>query len=304
MKIDRLYAITIFLMNHGRTSARSLAEHFEVSVRTIQRDIDSLCSAGIPIAAMTGKNGGYELTERFTLNNQIISQKDYSYILTALNGLCSAANNLEVSNLYEKIRSFTDVSNTSMILDFSVLREGNSGLLPFLQFAIASRKAVKFLYTNSRNEKRVHMVEPIAVIYKWYSWYLLAYSIANDDYRTYKLLRMEAPEIAADTFSKEHASPQKILADHDQNRVVPHTKITVKCNPDFITKAFEYLNGKVIKYLDDHLAIMELSVVENEQLWLGTLLSFTDQIEILAPEHIKKKLISCADKIISLYQKR
>ena len=82
MRTDRLYAITVYLMNHGKTSAGELARRFEVSVRTIQRDMDSLCAAGIPIAATAGINGGYELVERFTLNNQIISRQDYSYILT------------------------------------------------------------------------------------------------------------------------------------------------------------------------------------------------------------------------------
>ena len=303
MKVDRLYAITVFLMNHGRTSAKDLAKHFEVSIRTIQRDIDSLCSAGIPVVAITGINGGYELTKRFTLNNQIISQKDYSYILTALNGLSSATNNPEISNIYEKIISLTDENDVGMILDFSVLQEGNSRFLSLIQLAVTRRKAVRFSYTNSLNEKRIHIVEPIAVIYRWYSWYLLAYSIVKDDYRTYKLLRMDDLEITEEDFSKEHDSPQNILTNHDKNNTVTHTKITVKCNPDFITKAYEYLNGKVIKYLDNDMAIMELSVVENEQLWLGTLLSFGDNIEILSPRHIKEKLVSCADKIISLYQK-
>lgn len=303
MKTDRLYAITVFLMNHGRTSARDLAKYFEVSTRTIQRDIDSLCSAGIPIAAITGVTGGYELTERFTLNNQIISKKDYSYILTALRGLSTASNNPEISNIYEKITSIVDENDVGMILDFSVLQEGNRRFLLLLQSAITSRKAVKFSYTNSRNEKRNHVVEPVAVIYRWYSWYLLAYSIVKDDYRTYKLIRMEELEITEDDFSKEHTSPQAILASYDKDNTIRHTKITVKCNPDFIAKAYEYLNGKIIKYLDNGMAIMELSVVENEQLWLGTLLSLGDNMEVLSPGHIRKKLISSAEKIISLYQK-
>lgn len=303
MKVDRLYGITVFLMNHGRTSARSLAKHFEVSVRTIQRDIDSLCSAGIPVAAITGMNGGYELTKRFTLNNQIISQKDYSYILTALHGLSSATNNPDISNLYEKIISLIDENNAGMILDFSVLQEGNSKFLPLLQFAAFHRKAVRFSYSNSRNERRIHLVEPVAVIYRWYAWYLLAYSIVKDDYLTYKLLRMEDLEITEDAFSKEHGSPQTILANHDKNNMVTHTKVIVKCNPDFITKSYEYLNGKVLKYLDSNTVLMELSVVEKEQLWLGTLLSLGDDIEVLFPQHIKERLISCAQKVISLYQK-
>lgn len=303
MKADRLYAITVFLMNHGRTTAKELAEHFEVSIRTIQRDVDSLCSAGIPVAAIAGINGGYELPQQFTLNNHVISPKDYAYILTALQGLSTATNNPAVSHIYEKINSLTDGQDTTMILDFSVLQEGNSRFLPLFQSAIAHRKVVRFSYTNTYNETRVHTVEPIAVIYRWYSWYVLAYSVDKKDYRTYKLLRMDKPEMTGGDFSIEHASPQTILIDHDKNNTLMHTSIIVKCHSNLVAKAYEYLNGTVIQQLDNDMVIMELSVVETEQLWLGTLLSFGEQIEILSPEHIKLRVLSCAEKIVSLYQK-
>lgn len=303
MKAERLYAITVYLMNHGRTSAKELAKHFEVSARTIQRDMDSLCLAGIPVIAIAGINGGYELAQSFTLKNQIVSKKDYSYILTALQGLSSATNNPEIFRISEKIVSHINENDVGMILDFSVLQEGNSRFLSRLQLAIKDKKAVRFTYTNSQNETRIHKVEPIAVIYRWYAWYLLAYCVFQGDYRTYKLLRMEDLEITKEDFSKEHGSPSAILARHDQTNTVAHTKILVKCSPGLIAKAYEYLNGRVIKDLEHGMAIMELSVVESEQLWLGTLLSFGDNIEVLSPEHIRQKLINCSEKIISLYQK-
>lgn len=95
--------------------------------------------------------------------------KGYSYIIAALNGLSSATNNIEISNIHEKISSLIDENDTGIILDFSFLQGGNSRFIPLLQLAITSRKAVKFSYANSCNEKRIHIVEPIAVIYRWYS---------------------------------------------------------------------------------------------------------------------------------------
>lgn len=80
MKTDRLYALTLYLLNHGKSSASELAKHFEVSVRTIQRDIDTLCQAGIPICAFTGTNGGYEILGDFKMNNQLASKDEYAYI--------------------------------------------------------------------------------------------------------------------------------------------------------------------------------------------------------------------------------
>ena len=303
MRTDRLYAITVYLMNHGKTSAGELARRFEVSVRTIQRDMDSLCAAGIPIAAMAGINGGYELAERFTLNNQIISRQDYSYILTALNGLATATGDRGISDIYEKISPAADENQTGIILDFSVLQEGNSRFLPLLQTAVSERKAVRFRYTNSKNETKIHTVEPIAVIYRWYAWYLLAYSTEKEDYRTYKLLRMENLETTDLDFTREHGCPEKVLVEHDRNNTITQTTVTVKCDPDYVMKTAEYLNGRVTKYLDDKKALMELSVVESEQLWIGTLLSLGDHVEIVSPEHIKQRVLDCAEKIISLYRK-
>ena len=80
MKIERLYAIMVYLLNHGRTSANELAKHFEVSVRTIQRDIDSLCLSGIPIVSVAGAAGGYEISEQFKLDKHLATSNDYSYI--------------------------------------------------------------------------------------------------------------------------------------------------------------------------------------------------------------------------------
>ena len=69
MKTDRLYALTLYLFNHGKSSASELAKHFEVSVRTIQRDIDALRQAGIPICALTGTNGGSNIVSILSANS-------------------------------------------------------------------------------------------------------------------------------------------------------------------------------------------------------------------------------------------
>ena len=102
MKTDRLYALTLYLLNHGKSSASELAKHFEVSVRTIQRDIDTLCQAGIPICAFTGTNGGYEILGDFKMNNQLASKDEYAYIATAINGLKTVTNNPVADDIYEK----------------------------------------------------------------------------------------------------------------------------------------------------------------------------------------------------------
>ena len=104
------------------------------------------------------------------------------------------------ADFYEKVLALASEDSREMILDFSVLREGDEKLLQMLQKAIRYKKTVKFVYTNQKNERRTHVVEPVAVIYRWYAWYLLAYSTVKNDYRIYKLLRMENAEITEQEF--------------------------------------------------------------------------------------------------------
>lgn len=303
MKIDRLYAITVYLLNHGKTSASELAKIFEVSVRTVQRDIDALCQAGIPIAAEIGASGGYYLMDTFCMEAQIATQEDYSFILTALKGLSSAMNNPKVDATFEKFSALTKGKDDSIILDFSVLREVNETLLQTLQKAIHTKRPVRFTYTNADGVTCTHTVEPIAVIYRWYAWYLLAYSTAKNDYRMYKLVRMRDEKAMSIPFTKKHDSAEAILRDNARNTQQPYTAVTIRCQSQAKSKAIEYLNGKITREYENGECEMTLYVIENEHLWFGTLLSMGDKIEILEPEYIRTRVLEAAEKIISLYNK-
>ena len=302
MKIDRLYAITVYLLNHGKTSASGLAGKFEVSVRTIQRDIDALCRAGIPIVAETGVSGGYYLSETYHMDRHTATQEDYSFILTALKGFSSAMGNPQIDATLGKVSSLTRNQDDSIILDFSVLREGDEILLKTLRTAIRDKHPVSFTYTNSENVTRIHTVEPIAVIYRWYAWYLLAYSTVKKDYRTYKLIRMSDAVISDLPFTAQHASPEEILRESDRKSPQPSTEVIVRCKSEAKSKAIEYLNGKILRTYENGDCEMLLEVMEKEHFWFGTLLSLGSGVEILAPEHIRVRVLDAAKEIVSLYE--
>ncbi len=301
MKTDRLYAITIYLLNHGKTSASELAGRFEVSVRTIQRDIDSLCAAGIPIVAESGVNGGYYLTESFKMNAQTATEEDYSYILTALKGYSTAMKNPHIDTAIEKITSLASKKDDSVILDFSVLKEVDNSLMQTLQEAIKSKNAVRFSYANAENITRIHTVEPVAVVYRWYAWYLLAYSTVKNDYRTYKLVRISQAEITELSFTKVHESAENILRESNPSITQKTTEIKVHCKQEARARAIEYLNGEIIAEYDNGECDMTLHVIESEHLWFGTILALGDGIIIKEPEHIRMRVIEAAQKLLSLY---
>lgn len=303
MKIERLYSITLYLLNHGRTSASKLAEHFEVSLRTIQRDMDSLCLSGIPVVSVPGASGGYEISERFRLNHLLATPQDYSHILTALQGLVSATDDRRAKETLEKINRLHKPESGGIILDFSVLREGDGDILGTLQKAVKERHPVCFTYTNNDNETRSHCVEPVALVYRWYAWYLLAYSTVKEDYRLYKLVRISDLKIRNLPFSREHEAASAILERNDRTDSRRYLPLLVKCRDTAKARALEYLNGIVLEETAQGECLMKLNVVENEQLWIGTLLSLGDDVEVIEPEKVRRRLLEAAGKIISLYGK-
>lgn len=302
MKTDRLYAITVYLLNHGRTSARKLSERFEVSVRTIQRDIDALCCAGIPVTAYPGAVGGYEIAEGFRFERQAATRDDYAYIKTALYGLATATDDRRIMQTLEKLSAVENGENTGLVLDFSVLREGDAAKLGLLRDAVRDKHAMRFTYTNNDRETRVHTVEPVAAVYRWYAWYLLAYSIERQDYRLYKLVRMENLQRIEQTFSTVHAPAGEILNRLDEQDSRVYTSITVRCKASAKARVAEYLKGRAVEEYADGSVRMELSVVENEQFWFGALLSLGDEIEVLEPAHIRQHVTEAAEKILALYK--
>lgn len=150
---------------------------------------------------------------------------------------------------------------------------------------------------------KLHTVEPIAVVYRWYAWYLLAYSTVKNDYRTYKLIRMRNAEIVDAVFTKEHKNAEIILRDNDKQTPQKLTEITVRCKSEARSRVIEYLNGKTICEYENGDCDMTLYVIENEHFWFGTLLSLGDWIEITALEHIRHRVLEASKKIVSLYQK-
>lgn len=123
MKIDRLISIVVYLLNHGRTSAQKLAEEFEVSSRTIMRDLESLDQAGIPIQSFYGVEGGYQIMNSFVLEKQVATSHEYDWIVTALEGMASAYASKSLKQALEKVQSISHTRDTAVSIDLGVASE-------------------------------------------------------------------------------------------------------------------------------------------------------------------------------------
>lgn len=289
MKESRLFQIVYCLTEKGHVTACELAKQLEVSVRTIYRDIDSLSAAGIPIYAEAGRNGGIYLTDHFVLDKALLSQNEKQEILASLQSL-SAATAIDTDATLQKLAAVFQVDTTQW-LEINFARWGNheNDNIKFQRFktAIMQQRAVVITYAGTNGCVNKRCIYPLCLSYRSKAWYVKAYCTKHQAYRLFKLNRILTVEISEEHFSgyaypqetetKKQAFPQVILRFSKQAayRVYDEfdqTDIAIQPNGDLIVTA-------------------ELA----QDSWLiGYLLSFTTDVDVIAPADLKKRLVEQA----------
>ena len=305
MKVDRLIGITMYLLNRGVVTAKELAGRFGVSVRTIVRDIEALSMAGIPISSSTGAAGGYEILDTFKLNKQITTMDDYLFIITALKGMCSAYDNQKINITLEKLLTAGHYGDWDqrVFIDFGVVREGGriSETVREVEDAIRCKKIIEFDYTDSAGCQNHRTAEPLALHYRWYGWYLLAYCAYKDDYRLFKLNRLSNLTVTDSPITHGHGNIPELLEKQWNSDNRRRYTMKLECKAEARIPVMEYLKGQIIQKRDNGDFILITDVIENERMWFALLMSFGGAVRVLEPREIIDKLKDKSGEIQKLY---
>lgn len=232
MQINRLFETIYILLHKKTTTAKELAERFEVSERTIYRDIETLSSAGIPIYASQGKGGGISLLDDYVLDKSILSEREQNEILYALQSL-SVTKAPQMNQVLAKLSSLFNKNNTSWIeVDFSPWGsdESSIGQFTILKDAILNHRIIEFDYFNSSGEKSTRRAEPMKLIFKVNAWYLQAFCLTKNTNRTFKISRMSDLWITPQTFVERNSDevPESGLMPKHQNWIDLCLKISAE----------------------------------------------------------------------------
>ena len=168
MKISRLFSILIILLNQKNVTASQLAEKFEVSVRTIYRDIEMLSAAGIPVYTTQGMNGGISIMENFTLNRTMLSEEEQKEIIFALNSFHDAQYP-DINSALEKIKNIFQANASDWIsIDFTPWGANSNEKHKFsdIKNAILQNRVLKINYINAQNKKSIRFIEPLKMEFK------------------------------------------------------------------------------------------------------------------------------------------
>lgn len=201
MKIDRQIGILTLLLQQDRLTAPELARRFEVSRRTINRDIEDLCKAGVPIAAAQGYGGGLSIVEGYKIDKSFLTRDELQAVLAGLRGMDSVSETALLAGLRDKLGRRGAAAEDIVVIDLA--SHYHAALVPKLEAlkgAIRARRVVRFRYTSEKGESR-RQIEPYRLVFQWSSWYVFGYCLDREDFRLFKLNRLWDLEASDQTFA-------------------------------------------------------------------------------------------------------
>lgn len=303
MKTDRLIGILSVLLQKEKCTAPELAEKFEVSRRTINRDIETLCRAGIPICTTQGSGGGIRIMEGYRMDRTLLTSKDMQMILAGLRSLDSVSGSRYYGQLMEKLQAGASdfvSGRDSVLIDLSSwYKESLAPKIALIQDAIEERKRIAFRYYAPGGES-VRTVEPYYLIFKWSSWYVWGWCKKREDFRMFKLNRME--ELKK---TEEGVEPRQVpMPDLSNERIFPaNIRVRALFEPDAKWRLVEEFGPHCFEEQEDGRLLFQMDYTDEESL-IGWLLTFGAKAEVLEPDSVKEKLLKTAENIVFLYGRK
>ena len=300
MKIDRLIGILSVLLQEEKVTAPELAERFEVSRRTINRDIDDLLYAGIPIRTAQGTGGGISIAEGYKMDRTILTSKDMQMILAGLRSLDSVSGSSYYGQLMEKIQAGSSEfisGRDSILIDLSSWYKNTlAPKISTIQDAIENRHLLEFYYYAQSGEGK-RTIEPYYVVFKWTSWYVYGWCLKRKDYRLFKLNRMDQVKETIKDFSCRNAPVPNLSSELKYPRNIVLKAIFT---PDMKWRLVEEFGPGCYEELEDGrlLLIRNYADMDNLTMWM---LTFGDKVEVIEPQELRKRLKTMAESMIKMY---
>lgn len=309
MKVDRLVSIIMILLDKKRIGAQELADMFEVSPRTIYRDIDAINMAGIPVRSTSGVGGGFEIMPEYKIDKNVFSNSDLTAILMGLSSLSNMIRGNELVNALAKVRSFIPANRAKDIefktnqihIDLSPWM-GNKNIQPYLEIiktAIQENKLLSFEYIDRYGNKTERTAEPYQLVLKSSHWYWQGYCRKRNDFRLFKLSRTSNLHMQEEIFiPRGYEKPQLDITDI---MTTIQTYIKIRIHKSVMDRVLDYCTYEYFLPDGDEHYIVSFPFIENDY-YYNILFGFGDKCECLEPLHIRKEMKRRTHDIAAIYE--
>lgn len=311
-KFDRVISSLILLQSRKVIQAKTLSEHFDISLRTVYRDIATLKNAGIPIIGDPGI--GYSIMDGYRLPPVMFDEGEASALLTAekfIGKFTDDETQAYYSQAMTKIRATLrstekeamDVLENSIII--SKYNKAGKSYLQDIFRGVSARQIIELKYTKADGSPSERKIESIGCYHHLNNWYLVAYCQLKQDYRTFKINRISELRVLQDQFETKHISLQDYIDQQDDSWKSEHQLQTMRIAFSHAYLKFaesrKYYFGFVEESIHDdsvHMTFLNSSI-EYMARWL---IQFGNQVKILEPEELKDRMTELATELFSHYK--
>ncbi len=299
MQVNRLFEIIYILLDKKVVTAKELAERFEVSQRTIYRDIETLSTAGIPVYMSKGKGGGISILPEFVLNKAVLTEEEKLEILSSIKAVNAVSfNDSDIEKVLKKLNNILGENDTDWIeVDFSNWgnAEREKEIFNILKSAILSKRIVNFDYMSGKGENIKREVYPLKLYFKGQSWYMYGYCKIRDDYRFFKLRRIKDLCISKETFNIKFL---KNIMKKDNIYEGKFIILKMRISSKMAYRVYDEFEN--FQQLQDGSFIVEIKYPKGQWIF-NYIYSFGEECEVLEPEEIRKEVKDKIKKMLLNY---
>ena len=300
MKIDRLLGILTVLLQNDRVTAPELAGKFEVNRRTIGRDIDTLCQAGIPIVTHQGAGGGISIAEGFKLDKSILTTDELSGIIAALKGIGSVSDDSKIMRTLDKLGANADTVVSlcePVVIDLASHYKGSlTKKIEQIKRAVLEARLIGFDYYYDKGESH-RCIEPYFIIFQWSSWYVFGFCLERQDWRLFKLARLWNLDLCGEGYTPREIPPEK----RDFNaRFTDNINLVAVFDHSEKYRIIETYGFDCFTESSEGVRV-EIGFT-NRDFMISWLLGFGGKVRVLEPVDVVKDIQAAARKILSNYE--
>lgn len=309
MKIDRLVSIIMLLLEKERICAHELAEMFEVTPRTIYRDIDSINMAGIPVHAIPGVGGGFEIMQQYKVEKNIFTTADLSAILMGLSNISTMMRGDELMNTFAKVKSFIpadkakdiELKANQIYIDLSPWIDNRNiqSYLELIKRALQDNRLLYFEYADRHGNKTLRKAEPYQLVLKDSHWYWHGYCLIRKDYRLFKISRTSNLYMEKTTFAPRVYKKPELSWDDSLDKI--QKKITLRIHNSLMDRVLDYSSINDFTLDSDEYYLVNFPFVENDY-YYNILLSFGKMCECIEPSHVRREMKRKVEEIANIYR--
>lgn len=290
MKSNRMFGILCILLEKEKVTAKELADYFEVSVRTVHRDLLDLSSAGFPVTTQQGIGGGVSLLSDFRYSKTALNKEDMNVILAGIQGFASIDDSAKIKTLLAKLRfnqSDKMLLENDIIMDFTSWNHNSKIIekIKAIRIAIANHQLLEMEYYSSSGFYH-RQIEPYKLIFKQENWYLFGYCKYKKDFRVFKVSRMTDIHISNETFSEREDYTIPPLQSDFANKGGTSVTVRMDVSLEFLAVDFFGLEN-MTRVGNDILVTFQTEYTE----WvISTFASFGNKAEIIAPDNLRHEM--------------